>query len=89
MGQGGNYSLYAMEGQKGCFIPEFNVSRKQVRFCSQQSHIQSQWTVQKIKLVTDYNAYMGGVDKSDQLINTIELIRQLADLDIHADAPLV
>ena len=136
-----------MEGQKVVSFLSSMHHANRFGFAHRRSQVNGQYrtlNVRQPKLVKDYNAYMGGVNKSDQLINkyntlhktnkwwktlcyhfldtarvnafilfedfrkkhadipelqrpdrygqldfTTELIRQLADLDVHADVPLV
>ena len=84
-GGGGEYYFYAMAGQKGCFIHDFNVLWKQVQFCAWQLYpVNGQCRkfnviVRQPKLVKHYifyNAYMEGVDKNDQLKNKFYTLRK-------------
>ena len=66
-----------MEGQKSCFIPVFNAAGSVLLIEDPEStDMYRTLNVRQPKLVKDYNAYTGGVDKSDQLINKYNTLRK-------------
>ena len=60
-------------------------------FAHRRSKVNRQYrtlNVRQPKLVKDYNAYMGGVDKSDQLINRYNTLRKTNNLVENSLLPL-